>query len=189
MEIWNKLLNHMIRASKMDSSLYEEMETDDDALGQAVMIALLASAATGVGMALAGVIGGAGLLWPVWGLFSGFIASLAGWVAWVLITYFLGSTFLKGHEKVSLAELGRTLGFANSPGTLRILAFIPLLGWLVILLTGIWTLASGIVAVRQSLEFPSARAAATCLPGWLLYMAVLLLVYVWLPSPFKMFPG
>ena len=95
----------------------------------------------------------------------------------------------QGPEKVSLAELGRTLGFANSPGTLRILAFIPLLGWLVILLTGIWTLASGIVAVRQSLEFPSARAAVTCLPGWLLYMAVLLLVYVWLPSPFKMFPG
>ncbi len=68
MEIWNKLLNRMIRASRMDSSLYEEMETDEEALGQAVMIALLASAATGIGMALAGLIGGAGLLWPLWGL-------------------------------------------------------------------------------------------------------------------------
>ncbi|MGA2158039.1 MAG: YIP1 family protein [Dehalococcoidia bacterium] len=189
MDIWKKLLNRMIRASRMDSSLYEEMETDDEALGQALMIALLASAATGIGMALAGLIGGAGLLWPVWGLLSGFFASLAGWFVWVLITYFLGTTFLKGPEKVSLAELSRTLGFANSPGTLRFLVFIPLLGWLIILLTGIWTLASGVIAVKQSLDFSTSRAAATCLPGWIVYIAVLLLIYLWLPSPFKMFHG
>jgi hypothetical protein len=189
MEIWKKLLNRMIRASRMDSSLYEEMETDDEALGHAVMVALLASAATGIGMAIAGLIGGAGLLWPIWGLLSGFLASLAGWFGWVLITYFLGTTFLKGPEKVNLAELGRTLGFANSPGTLRLLAFIPLLGWLIILLTGIWTLASGVIAVKQSLDFSTGRAVATCLPGWLIYMAVLLLIYLWLPSPFKMLPG
>ncbi len=189
MEIWKKLLNRMIRASRMDSSLYEEIETDDEALGQAVMIALLSSLLMGIGMAIAGLIGGAGLLWPLWGLISGFFASLAGWFGWVLITYFLGTTFLKGPEKVSMAELGRTLGFANSPGVLRVLTFIPLLGWVIILIAGIWTLASGIIAVRQTLDFSSGNATATCLPGWLVYMAVLLLIYLWLPSPFKIFPG
>ena len=32
MEIWRKLLNRMIRASRMDSSLYEEMETEEGAV-------------------------------------------------------------------------------------------------------------------------------------------------------------
>ena len=188
MEIWRKLINRMMRAARMDSNLYEEMETDEDAAGHAVMIALLAGVATGIGLGLAGLIGGAGVLWFVWGLLSGFFASLVGWFAWVLLTYFSGSTFLKGPVKPSMTELTRTLGFANSPGVLRLLLFIPMIGWFVIILTGIWTLASGIIAVRQTLEYSSAKAAATCTLGWLVYMAILCLVYVWLPSPFKMLP-
>ena len=188
MEIWRKLLNRMMRAARMDSSLYEEMETDEEAAGHAVMIALLASAATGLGMGLAGLVGGAGLLWFLWGILSGFFASLVGWFAWVLLTYFSGTTFLRGHEKASMTELTRTLGFANSPGLLRILIFIPLVGWIIMLLAGIWILAAGIIAVRQTLNFATGKAVATCILGWLVYMAVLFLVYIWLPSPFKMLP-
>jgi len=188
MEIWRKLLNRMIRAARMDPSLYEEMETDEEAAGHAVMTALLASAATGVGTGLAGVIGGVGLVWFFWGLLSGFFASLVGWFAWVLLTYLSGTTFVRGPEKASMAELTRTLGFANSPGVLRLLIFIPVIGWVIILLTGIWTLVSGIIAVKQTLDFPAGKAAAACILGWLVYMAVLFIVYVWLPSPFKMLP-
>lgn len=188
MEIWRKLLNRMIRAARMDSSLYEEMETDEEAAGHAVMVALLASVATGIGMGLAGLLGGSGALWFIWGMLSGFFASLVGWFAWVLLTYFSGTTFLRGPEKASISELTRTLGFANSPGVLRILIFIPMIGWILMLLVGIWTLASGIIAVRQTLDFTSGKAAATCVLGWVVYMAVIFLVYVWLPSPFKMLP-
>jgi hypothetical protein len=186
MEIWRKLLNRMIRAARADSSLYEEMETDEEAAGHAVMIALLASVATGIGLGLAGLLGGSGALWLLWGLLSGFFASLVGWFAWVLITYLSGTTFLRGPEKASISELTRTLGFANSPGVLRILLFVPVVGWLIMILTGIWTLASGIIAVKQTLDFTAAKAAATCVLGWLVYMGILLLVYIWLPSPFKM---
>jgi hypothetical protein len=188
MEIWRKLLNGMIRAARMDSSLYEEMETDEDAAGHAVMIALLAGVATGIGTGMAGLIGGAGLLWLLWGLLSGFFASVVGWFAWVMLTYLSGTTFLRGPEKTSMAELTRTLGFANSPGVLRVLLFIPMIGWIVIILTGIWTLASGVIAVRQTLDYTSGKAAATCILGWLVYMAILCLVFIWLPSPFKTLP-
>jgi len=75
---------------------------------------------------------------------------------------------------------------ANSPGILRILTFIPMLGWLMLALSGIWTLASGVIAVKQTLEFDTGRATATCIFGWLVYMAALILVYIWLPSPYKM---
>ena len=32
MDIWKKLLNRMMRAARLDSSLYEEMETEEDAV-------------------------------------------------------------------------------------------------------------------------------------------------------------
>jgi hypothetical protein len=115
MAIWRTLLNRMIRAARLDSSLYEEMETEEDAVAHAIMVALLTSAATGIGLGLAGLLGGAGAIWFLWGLVSGFLASLVGWFAWVLITFFSGTTFLRGPERVSIAELTRTLGFAISP--------------------------------------------------------------------------
>ncbi len=185
MEIWRKLLNRMMLASRLDSGFYEEIETEEDALAHGIMVAMLVGAATGIGMGLAVLMGGAGAIWFLWGLLSSFLASLAGWYAWVLITYFCGTTFLRGPEKASLIELPRTLGLANSPGVLRILAFVPMLGWLVLALSGIWTLAAGIIAVKQTFEFDTGRAAATCVLGWLLYMAAIVLVYLWLPSPYK----
>ena len=39
---------------------------------------------TGIGLGLAGLLGGAGAIWFLWGLLSGFLASLVGWFAWVL---------------------------------------------------------------------------------------------------------
>ena len=188
MDIWKKLLNRMMRASRLDSSFYEEMETEEDAAAHAIMVALLASAATGIGLGLAGLLGGAGATWFLWGLLSGFLASMVGWFGWVLITFISGTTFLRGPERASMTELTRTLGFANSPGVLRILIFMPMLGWLIILLAGLWTLASGVIAVKQTLDFDTGKAAATCIFGWLVYMAVLILVYLWLPSSFKMLP-
>jgi len=186
MEIWKKLLNRMMRATRLDSGFYEEMETEEDALAHAIMVAIIASAATGIGLGLAALIGGAGAIWFLWGLLSGFLASMVGWYAWVLITFFSGTTFLRGPEKASMAELTRTLGLANSPGVLRILSFIPMIGWLIMLLSGIWTLASGVIAVKQTLDFDTGKATATCILGWLVYMGVLLLLYIWLPSPYKM---
>jgi hypothetical protein len=189
MEIWKRLLNRMLRAARLDTSLYEQVETEEDATAQAIMIALLASVATSLGMGIAGLLGGHGAMWFLWGLLSGLLASLVGWFAWVLITYFFGTTVFKGPEKdVSFGSLIRTMGFANSPGVVRILCFMPLIGWVITLLVGIWTLAAGVVAVMQTFEFTAGKAMATCFFGWLIYMAVLFLIYWWLPSSFKMLP-
>jgi hypothetical protein len=119
MEIWRKLLNRMMRASRLDSGFYEEMETEEDALAHGIMVALVVGLATGIGLGLAALVGGEGALWFLWGLLSGLLASLAGWYAWVLITFFCGTTFLRGPEKASLVELTRTPGLYTHAGLAR----------------------------------------------------------------------
>ena len=52
------LVNRMVRAAKLDSALYEEVEADSSALGQAMGVVVIASVAAGIGnMANGGVTG------------------------------------------------------------------------------------------------------------------------------------
>ena len=46
----NSFINRVIRASMLDSSLYEEVEADKGVMGQAMGIVILASIAAGVGL-------------------------------------------------------------------------------------------------------------------------------------------
>ena len=43
------MLNRMVRAARLDSRLYEEVEADRGALGQAIGVVVLGSIASGVG--------------------------------------------------------------------------------------------------------------------------------------------
>jgi hypothetical protein len=44
-----------------------------------------------------------------------------------------------------------------------VVAFIPLLGWIVALVAGIWTLVTSIIAIRQALDFTLGRAIGTAI--------------------------
>ena len=73
----------------------------------------------------------------------------------------------------SEGELARTLGFASTPGLLRVLGVVPVLGELVFLVTGVWMLVATVVAVRQALDYKSLpRAIGVCVIGWLAQVAV-----------------
>jgi hypothetical protein len=66
----------------------------------------------------------------------------------------------------------RTIGFASTPGLLRVLGIMTPLAKPVFVLTALWMLAAMIVAVRQALDYTStARAVAVCVVGWLLAIA------------------
>jgi hypothetical protein len=45
----NGFADRLIRASRLDARLYEEVESDQGATGQAVVVVVLASLATGIG--------------------------------------------------------------------------------------------------------------------------------------------
>jgi hypothetical protein len=73
-------------------------------------------------------------------------------------------------------QLLRTTGFASAPGLIRVAGLIPLIGWFVYLIAGIWMLAAFVVAVRQALDYTSTlRAVGVCVLGWIAYALISLL--------------
>ena len=53
----NSFGNRIIRAVKLDAGLFEEIEADKGAMGQAIGVVVLSSVATGVGGVSKGVMG------------------------------------------------------------------------------------------------------------------------------------
>jgi hypothetical protein len=63
----------------------------------------------------------------------------------------------------TVGELLRTIGFAASPGILRILGMVPGIGGLIYIISTVWMLVAMVVAIRQALDYKStARAVVVC---------------------------
>jgi hypothetical protein len=148
----------MIAAAKLDVSVYEEVEADSSATGQAALVVVLAAIASAIGSVNQNAIGA-------------LVGALVGWAVWAAVTYFIGATLFKG--TASWGELLRTLGFAQSPGLLYVVGIIPILGALAKLIIGIWVLVAGIIAIRQALDISTGKAVITALLGWLLLMILM----------------
>ena len=169
------MVDRMVRAAKLDPQLYEEVEADKTALGQAMGVVVLASVAGGVG---SGGFGGLS------GFFIGTVGSLIGWFIWAGLTYLIGTRLLPEPEtKADLGELLRTIGFSSSPGLVRVLGLIPGITGIVFLISGIWMLVAMIIAVRQALDYRSTlRAVGVCVIGWIVQVVVLVLLALFIRS-------
>lgn len=155
----NQLVDRMIRAAKLNRDLYEEVEADQTATSQAMVVVVLSSVAAGIGAS-----GSFGL----GGLLGGTLSALLGWYVWAYITYFVGTRILpEPQTSANLGELLRTIGFSASPGILRVVGIVAPLAPIVFLVTSIWSLVAMIIAVRQALDYKSTgRAVGVCLIGW-----------------------
>ncbi len=156
----------MVRAAKLDVQLYEEVEADQGALGQATGVVILSAVAAGIGN-----LGTGGPL----GLGIGTIGALVGWYVWALLTYFIGTKFLpEPQTRADYGELLRTIGFSSAPGVIRVFGIIPGLRALVFLVAGIWMLVAMVIAVRQALDYTSTwRAVGVCVIGWVVQALIL----------------
>ncbi len=155
----------MIGAAKLDVDIYEEVEADTSAMGQAMTLVVLSSLAAGVGsfreLGIVGVL--------IAGIFA-----LVGWFIGAGLTSLIGTKILPEPQTESnVGELLRTIGFASSPGLLRVFGFLPVVGTIINFVVGIWMLTAMVVAVRQALDYKSTgRAVGVCLIGWLVYFLV-----------------
>ena len=158
-------VERMIGAARLDVRTYEEVEADPSAFSQALAVVALAGVAAGIGsgyhLGFAGLLGGA-------------VASILSWVVWAWLTWLIGTKWLgEAQTSADTGELLRTVGFSASPGLLRVLGLLPVVGGVVFAVTSIWMLITMVIAVRQALDLRSTgRAVVICLIGWVLHMVI-----------------
>lgn len=170
------IVDRMVRASKLDANLYEEVEADKGAMSQAVAVVILSSIASGIGTI--GVLG-------IKGLIIGTISALLGWFVWAFLVFIIGTKLLpEPQTKSDMGELLRTIGFSSSPGVLRVFGFIPLVGPIISFAAGIWMLVAMIIAVRQALDYKSTwRAIGVCAIGFIIYIFVIAFILSFMGLP------
>ena len=162
--------DRMIRAAKLDVNLYEEVEADKSAMGQAIGVVVLSSVAAGIAsISITGISG----------VVIGTISALISWYVWAFITYIIGTKLLpEPQTSADHGELLRTIGFSSSPGVIRILGIIPGLYGVVSIVASVWMLVAMVIAVRQALDYNSTmRAVGVCLIGWVIQAIFLVLMF------------
>ena len=164
----SKFVNRIIRACKLDVSLYEEVEADTSATFQAALVVVLSSLAAGVG-ALS--LGASNFLMAP-------LISLISWYIWAYLIYLIGTKlFPEKDTKADHGQLLRTIGFSSAPGLIRIFGFTPELMSITFIGAGIWMLIAMVIAVRQALDYQSTwRAIGVVVIGFLVQAIVLIML-------------
>lgn len=156
-------VDRVVGAARLDARVYEEVEADPTATGQAMAVVAAAALASGIGSLSSGATG------AVAAVAGGFV----GWFLWAAVTWLIGTRLLpEPNTSADLGQMLRTIGFSAAPGLLNVLGIVPLLGWLAWLVALVWQLAAMVVAVRQALDYTSTgRAVLVCVIGWVFYVA------------------
>jgi hypothetical protein len=162
-------IDRMIRAAKLDVNLYEEVEADTSAMGQAMGVVVLSSLAAGIGSLSTGGVG--------W-IFLTTMSALIGWFIWAWLIYFIGTEILpEPQTECDMGQMLRTTGFSSSPGVIRIAGIIPGLGMFVFFAASVWMLVAMIIAVRQALDYQSTwRAVGVCFICWVIQTALVVIL-------------
>ena len=159
------LVDRMMGAARLDVKTYEEVEADQNALGQAMTVVVLSAVAAGIGNSMR---------MGVNGLIFGTLISLIGWFIWALLTWLIGTKVLpEANTHADMGQMLRTIGFSASPGVLQVLGIIPFLGVLINFIISVWMLIAMVIAVRQALDYSSTgRAVGVVFIGWLVNLVV-----------------
>jgi hypothetical protein len=166
------LIERMRRAALLDPTLYNEVEHDEEAITQAILVVVIAAVASGLGTLLGSFGGGPGVV----GLASEVLTMLLNWAIWSYVTYWVGTRIFGG--TATPGEMLRTLGFALSPAVLNVLGFLLCVGFLIRLGVFAWVLVAGVVAVREALDFDTQRAVGTVVVGWGVMVVIFVVQFI-----------
>jgi hypothetical protein len=151
--------DRVVKSALLNSNIYEEVEADSGAFWQAMLVVVLSSIAGGVGSIY------------YYNVITGTITALIGWMVWAGIIYYVGAKFIpEPQTEADLGQLLRTIGFASSPGLIRVIGIIPGLENIIAMIASIWMIFTTVIAVRQALDYKSTiRAVIVVVVGWVAY--------------------
>ena len=163
-------INRIIRACKLDVSLYEEVEADSSATLQAASVVVLSSIAAGIGSISLGASNF--LMAP--------LLSLISWYIWAYLIYLIGTKlFPEPNTKADHGQLLRTIGFSSAPGLIRVFGVTPELMTVTFIGSAFWMLACMVVAVKAALDYESLwKAFGVVVVSWLYQAFFLFLIIV-----------
>ena len=148
------MLERMLGAALLRVDTFEDVEHDRGATIQAALVVVIVSIAAGVGGLLSGETD-----W-IRGIIFGVIGGVVSWAVWALVVLVVGTTILKTEQtQADWGQLARGTGFAQTPGILNVLVFIPWVGGIIGFLVFVWQVAAMVIAVRQSLDYDSTLRA------------------------------
>ena len=144
------MLGRMIGAALLKRDTFEDVEHDRSATWQAMLVVVLVSISGAIGGVLSG---DAGL---IVGLVLGIVGGIVWWALWALGCWLVGTTILNTPEtRADWGELARGIGFAQTPGLLSVLVFIPYAGGVIALVIFVWRFVAMLMAVQASLDYNS----------------------------------
>jgi len=151
----NKIIGRFLRMVKFDNTVYKEIEEDESANIDALLIVLVASLLSAIGGAIS-----------VHANFGGFILQFLGnvlvrWLLWSAVIWLVGTRLFGG--QATFWEMARLLGYASAPMALGILNVIPCVNILIALATFVLSLYIGFLAVREGLDLPTDKTIFTIL--------------------------
>ena len=157
---FNQVLNRVMRVVRFDASVYREIAADQSGLPGALVVIVAAVVLTAIGSAQAGV----GIIVLT------LVSTLLGFAVFTGAATLVSKGMFQG--KTDFMEMGRTLGYTYVWQWVGILNLIPLLGGFIGLIAWVASLASGILALRESSEFDTTKAVITMVIATVLAFAV-----------------
>ncbi len=165
------LANRMVRAAKLHRGLYAEVAADVTATRQAVAVVVI----TALAAFISDQIGPPDLTWlgvtaeadggsslGILLLIIGPILAIIAWLAWSVVAWYVGTRMIaQDSQDVQFLEVARAIGFAQTPSVLGVTLFIPVLGLIIQVGVLFWVLATGFVAIRESMRLTDGQAAGT----------------------------
>ncbi len=170
---FNRIIQGMIRAARLDKTFYEEVEHDASYSQDALIVVILASIAGGIGAFLGGLIARSMVAAIVMFIVQAVLGVL-GYYLWAFIAQWVGTKFFKGTG--DFGEVSRAVGFAYAPRVLNLLSFIPCVGGLIGFATAIWSIATGFIAIRQSLDQDDTNALLTAIVSGVIVFAIIFVI-------------
>ena len=144
------MLARTLGAARLNPDTFEDVEHDSGATWQAVAVVILVSVAGGIGGILAGDTD------VVKGVAFGIIRGVVTWAVWAGVAMLVGTTILKtASTHANWGQVARGTAFAQTPGLLSVLIFIPVAGPIISFVVFVWQLAAMIVSLRQTLDYES----------------------------------
>jgi hypothetical protein len=158
------VLDRILRAIRLDWTVFREIAEDQNAMSQAAIIVVVVTFLSAIGSSIASG------NFVVTFIVSWIVSILIGWIGWAIITYFVGTLLFKG--KTDIPEMMRVLGYASAPRLLGIFGFIPCLGAIAAFIGAILALIAGVFAIREAMEFDTGKAIITVVVSWVIAFVI-----------------